>query len=124
MYTSIIIFSTQPEYDFKGNPTYSYLGGNRKQFVRGFNNEQGVTDVVYTEEDAMHFKDDAKCTECMEWIVANKNPFQIAVWEYKNGKLLSQCVHYPNKNWGKNNNLQPSLMYISVSEYYKNKGIY
>lgn len=69
--------------------------------------------------EAKHLTSDKECDDIMEYIVNNKNPFTMVVVEYKGNEISSECVHYPNKHWGTNGGLQPSLMYKSVEEWHQ-----
>ena len=128
MRSCIVLFTTTPEYwdNEKLKPLHSYMGSfcgrNTIYYVKSY--KDGIIDISYNKDEAMRFTNDEFCTECMEQIVATKNPWTIAVHNYHNGKCVSECVHYPNEHWHKNNNLQPSLMYMSVKEFCEKKGIW
>ena len=100
----------------------SFFGRNTVYYIKSYKN--GEIDITYDKKDAMRFTNDDLCTECMEQIIATKNPWTIAVHSYSGDKAIAECVHYPNKHWGKNNNLQPSLMNMSVSDFCIKKGIW
>ena len=123
MKSCIVLFTTIPEYwdDKKTRPLHSYMGSfchkNPVYYVESYKN--GNIKVTYDKEKAKRFTDDIECTKCMEQIIAMRNPWTIAVWHYERGKCLCECVHYPNEYWKVNNNLQPSLMNRSVSDFIK-----
>ena len=128
MRSCIVLFTTEPEYwdDEKQKPLHSYMGSffgrNTVYYIKSYKN--GEIDITYDKKDAMRFTSDDLCTECMEQIIATKNPWTIAVHSYNGDKAIAECVHYPNEHWGKNNNLQPSLMNMSVSDFCIKKGIW
>ena len=128
MRSCIVLFTTEPEYwdDEKTKPLHSYSGSffhkNPVYYVTSY--KDGVIGTSRNEKDAKHFTNDVECTKCMEQIVATKNPWTIAVHSYNGDKAIAECVHYPNEHWGKNNNLQPSLMNMSVSDFCIKKGIW
>lgn len=132
MRSCIVLFTTEPEYwdDKKSKPLHSYSGSffhkNPVYYVTSY--KDGIIGTSRNEKDAKHFTNDVECTKCMEQIVATKNPWTIAVWNYEtkqygDKKRVSECVHYPNVHWHRNNNLQPSLMYRSVSDFDKNGNV-
>ena len=132
MRSCIVLFTTEPEYwdDEKTKPLHSYSGSffhkNPVYYVTSY--KDGVIGTSRNEKDAKHFTNDVECTKCMEQIVATKNPWTIAVWNYEtkqygDKRRVSECVHYPNVHWHRNNNLQPSLMYRSVSDFDKNGNV-
>lgn len=132
MRSCIVLFTTTPEYwdDEKAKPLHSYSGSffhkNPIYYVTSY--KDGVIGTSRNEKDAKHFTNDVECTKCMEQIVATKNPWTIAVWNYEtkqygDKRRVSECVHYPNVHWHRNNNLQPSLMYRSVSDFDKNGNV-
>ena len=126
MRSSIVLFTTTPEY-LDGKPMHSYMGSwlgqNTIYYVKSY--KDGQAEITLDRNNAKHFTNDGVCTKCMEHIIATRNPWTIAVWEYKDGRCIANCVHYPNKHWSENNNLQPSLMNMSVSEFwlYKEKSL-
>lgn len=127
MRSCIVLFTTTPEYwdDEKTKPLHSYSGSffhkNPVYYVTSY--KDGKIGISRYKEDAKYFTDDVECTKCMEQIVATKNPWTIAVWHYKGNKCEFECVHYPNEHWHRNNNLQPSLMNRSVSDFDKNGNV-
>ena len=132
MRSCIVLFTTTPEYwdDEKTKPLHFYLGSflhkNPIYYVTSY--KDGIIGTSHNEKDAKHFTNDVECTKCMEQIVATKNPWTIAVWHYEtkqygDKRRIFECVHYPNEHWHRNNNLQPSLMYRSVSDFDKNGNV-
>ena len=132
MRSCIVLFTTTPEYwdDEKKRPLHYYGGsfhfGTPIYYVTSY--KDGRIGTSLNKKDAKHFTDDVECTKCMEQIVATKKPWTIAVWDYETNKygdkkLTFESVHYPNEHWGNNNNLQPSLMYRSVSDFNKNGNV-
>ena len=132
MRSCIVLFTTEPEYwdDEKTKSLHSYSGSffhkNPVYYVTSY--KDGVIGTSRNEKDAKHFTNDVECTKCMEQIVATKNPWTIAVWHYENTQYgdkrrICECVHYPNVHWHRNNNLQPSLMNRSVSDFDKNGNV-
>ena len=95
----------------------SFLHKNPIYYVTSY--KDGRIKTSCNEKDAKHFTDDIECTKCMEQIIATRHPWTIAVWYYEKGNCLGECVHYPNEYWKINNNLQPSLMNRSVSDFIK-----
>jgi hypothetical protein len=132
MRSCIVLFTTTPEYrdDEKRKPLHYYGGGFHfgipTYYVTSY--KDGRIGTSLNKKDAKHFTNDVECTKCMEQIVATKNPWTIAVWNYETNKygekkLTFEGVHYPNEHWSRNNNLQPSLMYRSVSDFDKNGNV-
>ena len=123
MKSCIVLFTTTPEYwdDETARPLHCYSGSflhkNPIYYVTSY--KDGKIKTSCNEKDAKHFTDDIECTKCMEQIIATHHPWTIAVWQYEKGKCLCECVHYPNEYWKVNNNLQPSLMNRSVSDFIK-----
>ena len=123
MKSCIVLFTTIPEYwdDEKTRPLHSYMGSfchkNPVYYVESYKN--GNIKVTYDKEKAKRFTNDVECTKCMEQIIATRNPWTIAVWHYERGNCLCECVHYPNEHWKDNNNLQPSLMNRSITDFEK-----
>ena len=95
----------------------SFCHKNPVYYVTSY--ENGRIETSCDEKDAKHFTDDIECTKCMEQIIATRHPWTIAVWHYERGKCLCEGVHYPNENWKDNNNLQPSLMNRSITDFEK-----
>ena len=83
MRSCIVLFTTTPEYwdDEKQKPLHSYMGSflgrNTVYYIKSYKN--GEIDITYDKKDAMRFTNDDLCTECMEQIIATKNPWTIAV---------------------------------------------
>ena len=121
MKNCIVLFTTTPEYwdDEKTRPLHSYSGSffhkNPIYYVESYKN--GNIEITYDKEKAKRFTDDIECTKCMEQIISTRNPWTIAVWHYEGNRCVCECVHYPNEHWHRNNNLQPSLMYRSITDF-------
>ena len=115
---NVVVFSTIPEYTKDGEPWHVFwvsMSLDRK-FVKSF--KDGKLETTNNEDEAYKFKDDDECTACMEFIIKNEHPWTIALWDD-----VGQMVAYPNENWGKNNNLMPSLMHRTVADFHKEKGL-
>ena len=118
--TCIVAFSTTPEYDSSGREYHSCgIIYNKVDtvFVKDFRDGNLVTTREINE--AKHFTSDKECDDALEYVVNNKKPFTIVVVDYKGNKIVCECVHYPNRYWSINGNLQPSLMHKSVNEWHQ-----
>lgn len=113
----VIVFSIEPSYYNDGSPYHSCLCENNRWYVKSF--EDGRLEITKNEEEADVFFSDKLVDECMQYIITNKKPWTISIWEYNGNKAVSECVHYPNEHWWNNKNLQPSLMNKSVADWMK-----
>lgn len=109
---NVVVFSTIPEYTKDGEPWHTYWVSTSldRKFVKSF--KDGKLKTTNNENEAYKFRDDDECTACMEFIIKNEHPWTIALWDD-----VGQMVAYPNEHWWKNNNLMPSLMHRTVTEF-------
>lgn len=109
---AIIVFSKVAEYVERSDTGkreslgHTYRGAWRNEnryFVKSFTGK----DIEFTreEKEALKFHDDKQCDACMAKLIMEHKVYTIAIWD--NG---SECVHYPNEHWWRNDTLQPSFI--------------
>ena len=116
--TCTIAFTMIPDYDDSGREVHWYMtayGHDGAVFVKGF--KDGVLETTRNEIEAKHFYSDDEADKVLEYLRDTQHPWTIALQDFKGNESVSACVHYPNRYWNNNGNLQPSLMHKTVQEW-------
>jgi hypothetical protein len=116
--TCTIAFTMVPEHDINGHEEHWYLtayGHNGAVFVKSF--KDGVLETTRNAIEAKHFYSDDEADKVLEYLRDTQHPWTIALQDFEGNKSVCASVHYPNRNWNNNGNLQPSLMHKTVREW-------